>query len=146
MLHAPRCPQLGNLVCLDGEKPCNPRSVVQAAHEDACSILRYNDENSLACSLSLALYAIRKSHTVVRELPAGKGFADLVFVPRPSSPLPAVIVELKRDASPHDALAQIHERDYVHGLAGLACDAVLVGISYDSKTKVHSCKIEQTEI
>lgn len=116
---------------------------VQAAHEDACSILRYSDENSLACALSLAYYSARRSHTVVREMPAGKGFAYLVLVPRPRSAAPAMVLELKRDASATDALAQIRERGYARALAGQASEAVLVGIAYDGRAKEHSCRMER---
>lgn len=119
---------------------------VQRAHEDSCLILKYNDENSLACALSLAYYAIRRTHTVTREMPAGKGFADLLFVPRRTSALPAMVLELKRGSSAEDALAQIRERGYARALAGKAGSALLVGISYDPKTKEHACRMERVAI
>lgn len=60
------------------------------------SILTYNDENALACTMSLALYAARQYYHVFRELPAGKGFADMVFLPRRGHlDKPALVVELK---------------------------------------------------
>lgn len=119
---------------------------IEQAHQEASSVLRYNDENSLACTLSLAYYAARKAYTLVREMPAGKGFADLIFVPRPSSTKPAMAVELKRDATAESALAQIYERGYAHGLSGHAKQAVLVGVAYNSKTKLHTCRIENGSV
>lgn len=49
------------------------------AHMEAASILTYNNENSLSCSIGLAYYSARKDYRLIRELPAGKGFADIVF-------------------------------------------------------------------
>ena len=49
------------------------------AHQDHTSILKYNDENSLSCVISLALnLASVDLYNVHRELPSGKGFADMV--------------------------------------------------------------------
>ena len=65
-------------------------------HTESTSILAYHNENSLSCVISLAYYSARAYYTLVRELPAGKGFADIVFVPRRAYPeKPALIVELK---------------------------------------------------
>lgn len=116
---------------------------VAAAHEDASSVLRYNDENSLACALSLALYTARRTYTVHREMPAGKGFADLVLAPRPGNAGPGIVVELKRGGTPQAALEQIRERGYERALRGRSGKALLAGIAYDPATKEHSCLIEQ---
>lgn len=56
--------------------------LIDKAHSDNTSILKYNDENSLSCVISLAYYSARKTYTIERELPAGKGYADLIFRPR----------------------------------------------------------------
>ncbi|MBR3158274.1 MAG: AAA family ATPase [Atopobiaceae bacterium] len=120
--------------------------LVAAAHEDAASILRYNDENSLACALSLAFYTARRSHVMVREMPTGKGFADLVFLPRSGSDGPVMVVELKaRGADADTALSQIRERRYAHGVERLAGEVLLVGVTYDPVTKEHACRIERME-
>ncbi len=65
------------------------------SHSDNTSILQYNNENSLSCVISIAYYSARKNYTIHREFPAGKGFADLVFLPRSNCNMPAFIVELK---------------------------------------------------
>ncbi len=119
---------------------------VERAHEDAASIIAYNDENALACTLRLAFFSAVRRYRLVREAPAGKGYADLLMVPLASNPGgPGVVVELKWGASPQDALAQIRERGYGRALEGLAArgEVVLAGIAYDPKTKRHSCAIER---
>ena len=68
---------------------------IDRIHSDNTSILQYNDENSLACVLALAFYAARNQYVMVRELPTGKGFADIVLVPRREVNLPAVVLDLK---------------------------------------------------
>ena len=67
---------------------------VEKAHEEI-SILQYNDENSLSCTIQLAFYFAREYYTMVRELPAGKGFADVCMIPRPCHlDKPAIVIEL----------------------------------------------------
>lgn len=85
--------------------------LIDKAHSENTSILKYNDENSLSCVISLAYYSARKTYTIERELPAGKGFADLVFRPRKNSSNPAIIVELKYDKSAEGALEQIKNKN-----------------------------------
>ena len=60
------------------------------------SYFQYNDENALSYTISLALYAARNYYTVVKEMPTGKGRADIVFLPRKQFlDKPALLVELK---------------------------------------------------
>lgn len=121
--------------------------LVAASHEECSSLLRYNDENSLSCAVSLAYYAARRRYVVVREMPAGKGFADLVFLPRRGTDGPAMVVELKaRDCDADTALAQIRERRYANGARGLAGEVLLVGLAYDPATKEHGCRIERVQL
>ena len=69
---------------------------VAKAHEDAASIIAYNDENSLACTLRLAFFSAVRRYRLVREAPAGKGYADLLMIPLASAPaVPGIVVELK---------------------------------------------------
>ena len=116
------------------------------AHTEVASILTYNDENSLACAISLAYYSARKDYLMIRELPAGYGFADIVFLPLPSAAgKPALIIELKYDRSADTALQQIKDRHYSRSLEDYTGDILLVGVNYDknSKNKLHSCRIEK---
>jgi hypothetical protein len=49
---------------------------IDECHMKNTSILKYNDENSLSSCITLAYYTARKEYTIIRELPAGYGFAD----------------------------------------------------------------------
>lgn len=125
---------------------CNEEKVaelIDKAHSDNTSILKYNDENSLSCVISLAYYSARKTYIIERELPAGKGYADLVFRPRINNSNPAMIVELKYDKSAEGALAQIKKKQYVDCLKDYNGEILLVGINYDKNGKRHTCKIEK---
>ena len=110
-------------------------------HDENTSILSYNDENSLACVLSLAFYYAQNDYTFHRELPTGKGFADLVLMPRKSSDKPAVLLELKKDQSAQTAIEQIRNKEYKGKVMQYDGRIILVGINYDSKSKKHDCKI-----
>ncbi|MBO4335943.1 MAG: AAA family ATPase [Desulfovibrio sp.] len=118
---------------------------IEAAHLET-SQLQYNDENALAYTISLAFFAAREHYTIVREFPTGKGFADLVFLPRANSSYPMLLVELKWHSTAEAALAQIHERQYPHALAERTGQILLVGINYDRKTKQHSCCLERFQL
>ena len=108
------------------------------------SHLTYNDENALAYTVSLAYYAARQKYTLIRELPTGQGFADLVFLPKPKyADLPALLVELKWDKGADTAIRQIKEKKYPKSLEGYKGNILLVGVSYDKKTREHECVIEK---
>ena len=117
--------------------------LIDKAHSDNTSILKYNDENSLSCVISLAYYSARKTYNIERELPAGKGYADLVFRPRKNNNNPAIIVELKYDKSAEGALEQIKKKQYADCLKDYSGEIILVGINYDKDDKCHTCKIEK---
>lgn len=112
---------------------------------DNTSILSYNDENSLSCVITLAYYSARKDYILVREFPAGKGFADIVFLPRIFSNKPALIVELKWNKSAAGAIHQIKERKYIKALESYSGDVLLVAVNYDKTAKKHECIIEKIE-
>ena len=112
-------------------------------HMDNTSILSYNDENSLSCVISLAYYSARNEYLRIRELPAGKGFADIVYIPKQYSDKPAMLIELKYAKSAEGAIAQIKEKRYVDALKEYQGKLLLVGINYDKNTKEHSCVIER---
>lgn len=120
--------------------------MIQSCHEENTSILTYNDENSLSCVISLAYYYAMDEYNRIRELPSGKGFADIVFLPKKASDKPALLVELKVDRTAETAINQIKEKGYCHSLKGFAGKVLLVGINYDKKTKKHSCKIESLDL
>ena len=126
---------------LDGDSEAVAKGV-DVAHDENTSILSYNDENSLACVLSLAFYNAKNDYVFNRELPTGKGFADLVLMPRRNSDKPAILLELKKDVSADAAIEQIHRKQYNGKVAQYDGQVILVGINYDSKSKKHSCTID----
>jgi len=116
---------------------------IEQVHEENTSIIAYNNENSLSCVISLAFYSAKEYYTIIRELPSGKGYADLVFIPRRNyQDKPAVIVELKWDKNVEGAIHQIKEKHYLSTLEEYKGNLLLVGINYDKKTKSHQCVIE----
>lgn len=116
---------------------------MEQAHFET-SHLTYNDENALSYTISLALYAARNFYTVYRELPTGKGFADMVYLPKQRFPeKPAIVVELKWDKSAEGAIAQIKNKQYCESLKDYQGKILLVGINYDKKTREHNCVIEE---
>lgn len=116
--------------------------LIDKAHSENTSILKYNDENSLSCVISIAYYSAKRTYTVERELPAGKGYADLVFKPRRNNSNPAMIVELKYNKSAESAIQQIKDKNYPDCLKDYSGEILLVGISYDDN-KRHYCRIEK---
>lgn len=117
---------------------------IEKAHQDHASILQYNDENSLSCIINLAFYAAQEYYMIFREMPAGKGYADLVYLPKSKYPeKPAMIIELKWNKDVKGAIAQIKEKNYPSALKGYGGKILLAGINYDKETKRHTCIIEE---
>ena len=116
---------------------------IDTVHMDTTSILSYNNENSLSCVISLALYSARNYYTLIRELPTGKGFADMAYLPRKNCDKPAMLVELKWDTSADSAIKQIKDKKYTNAFSDYSGEIILVGINYDKDTKEHGCKIER---
>jgi hypothetical protein len=131
---------------LEATLRCNSDYVAKAldaAHSDNTSILSYNDENSLACVISLAYYYARNDYHIHREYPTGEGYADLVLIPRKNVDSPALVIELKYDKDTKAAISQIKDRNYPQKIAEYSGDILLVGINYDKETKLHKCQIER---
>ena len=118
--------------------------LIEQAHQANASILKYNDENALSCVISLAYYSAQKNYTLHREMPAGKGFADIVFEPNRNCDLPAMIVELKWGHLAEEAVEQIKRKDYLDCLQNYHGEVLLVGVNYD-KEKHHTCKMERVK-
>ncbi|MBQ8064378.1 MAG: AAA family ATPase [Prevotella sp.] len=118
---------------------------IETVHRQEVSLFKYNDENSMACVISLAFYAARNDFHVHREYQTGDGYADLVLVPRKNVDKPAVVIELKYDNTAETAVSQIKQRHYPEKLQDYSGDILLAGINYDRKTKQHECQIERWE-
>lgn len=113
---------------------------IEEAHLNT-SILTYNNENALSYTLALAYIYARNHYTMIREMPTGKGIADIVLIPYRDKP--AMIIELKSNKDVKTAIDQIKEKKYPKGLEKYKDNLLIVGISYDKKTKKHTCHIEK---
>ena len=120
--------------------------MIQEVHMQNVSSLVYNNEISLSSVIALAYYSACKDYTLIREMPTGSGFADMVFLPKRSSLNPALILELKWDKTARGAISQIKNKKYVSALQEYKGNILLVGISYEKKSKKHQCRIEKYEI
>lgn len=128
-----------------GQKEKSVAEGLDRAHMEVASILTYNDENCLGCAIALAYYSARKDYKIIREMPAGHGFADVIFLPLPFSRKPAMVIELKYDKSADTAIRQIKDRQYIQGLEGYSGEILLVGVNYDKNdgNKPYSCVIDK---
>lgn len=116
---------------------------IGAIHDETTSILKYNDENSLKCTVLIAYYSAKAYYLPpALELPSGKGYADIVYLPRKNMDYPALLIELKWKHSDLGAIAQIKEKQYAHWVKEYTGDILLVGINYD-ENKGHECLIEK---
>ena len=121
-------------------------NLLAKVHEDKVPVLEYNSESALRYVVLMSYLAAEKDYLApLNEFPTGKGFADIVYLPKKVSKKgkPALIIELKKDASAKVALEQIKERDYVSRVKEYTDNMLLIGINYDSKSKQHSCIIEK---
>ncbi|MCD7715131.1 MAG: AAA family ATPase [Lachnospiraceae bacterium] len=121
---------------------------LERVHALNSSVLQYNNEAALSSAIMIAYYTARRIYKIVPEFPQGKGFADLVFLPRKGSDKPVMIVELKYDKDADTAIRQIHENRYEGDLKKYFGNLLLVGINYDkdakgADAKRHSCVVEK---
>ena len=116
--------------------------LISESHQDYASIIDFHDENALALAIMVSYYTARSDYYVKRELPSGRGFADIVFIPRTEGKNPAMIVELKWNRSACAAIRQIKDKSYTGALSGYKGEILLVGINYTKKSGKYSCRIE----
>ena len=126
---------------LNGEADKVAEMIAQA-HSENASILQYNDENSLACVITIAYYAAQRQYILHRELATGDGFADITFIPMKNVDAPAIVVELKHNQRVGTAIEQIKKKHYTQKISQYTGEILLVGISYDDN-KGHTCLIEK---
>ena len=118
---------------------------IEKVHFEETVALHYNKEDSLRSVIKLAYYTYRDHYLQFEELPAGAGYADVVYIPLPDSDWPALVIELKWNQSAEGAIDQIMNRRYPAVLKNMNRSILLVGITYDkdagSGKRKHSCKI-----
>ena len=115
---------------------------LEKSHELLTSNLSYNNEQSMQSAIMLSYFYAYDYYTILPEVTTGKGYADIVMVPFVPN-IPALVIELKKDKVVGGAIEQIKKKDYPSRLRGYVGNTLLVGISYDSKTKKHTCIIER---
>lgn len=123
--------------------------ILQYAHNTETPILSYNNEVELSAIVNLVYLSARDFYRIEREDKAGKGFVDFIFYPVRYEDK-GIILELKVDQTPEEAIKQIKEKDYILRFKGKLGEhrqcpqnILAVGISYDKITKKHTCKIEE---
>ena len=120
---------------------------IEKIHAEETSPIHYNREDSLRSVIKLAYYTYRDHYLQWEELPAGEGYADIVYLPKFDSGWPALIVELKWKASADGAVEQIMKKKYPLALKGYAGEVLLVGISYNKNDPAgerrHHCRIHK---
>ena len=139
-----RCDEL--LIATINKNAEKVAELIELAHETYTSVLKYNDENSLSCVLTMAYFTAPAYYNIIREMPSEKGFADFVFLPRANAGnRPAMIVELKHNKTVDAAINQIKEKRYHGSLSEYKGKILLVGINYDTE-KHHTCAVSYTHL
>lgn len=125
--------------------------ILKLAHDTESPIFSYNSEIELSAVVNLVYLAARDKYRVEREDKAGEGYVDFIFYPERRG-ADALILELKIDSTPTEAIRQIKDKKYALRFKGKLGEnpkytgrILAVGISYDRKTKEHSCKVEELQ-
>lgn len=120
---------------------------IEKIHSEMTDPLHYNNEQALRCIIHIAYYSYPEYYLKFEELPTGIGYADIVYLPKKASQLPALIIELKWNHSAHSAISQIKDKQYLNSLKDYGGEILFVGISYDKDSKKnkhkHTCIIEK---
>ena len=120
---------------------------IEKIHAEETAALFYNNEQALRSVIKLAYFSYKDHYLKFEELPAGNGYADIVYLPKKDSMLPALVIEMKWNKSAKGAIAQIKDKRYPDALRGYGGDLLLVGINYDKDAqpgkRKHECVIER---
>ena len=123
--------------------------ILELAHDTEVPLLRYNNETELSAVVNLVYLSARDRYRVEREDKAGTGYVDFIFYPETDKSLDSIILELKVDSSPEEAIRQIKTRKYdlrfrerIGEEQKYTGRILAVGISYNKKTKKRICRVE----
>lgn len=124
--------------------------IMEYAHDTEVPLLNYNNETDLTAVVNLIYLAARDFYRIEREDKAGIGYVDFIFYPEKDYSADCIILELKIDHTPEEAIQQIIDRKYALRFNGkIATEPkytgriLAVGISYDKQTKRHACKVQE---
>ena len=124
--------------------------ILQDAHSKFSSVRHYNNESSISCVITLVYLTAIDEYEILREEPAGVGYADFIFKPR-DKVSPAFIIELKKDKTVEEALQQIKAKNYAQKLDDCTGEKFAIGINYMTENtnkddnRHHYVKIEELE-
>lgn len=126
--------------------------ILRRAHNTETPLLSYNHEVELTAVVNLVYLAARDNYRVEREDRVGIGYVDFIFYPETDRDADCIILELKVDQTPEEAIQQIREKQYALrfrerlGEKRRYTGRVLgVGIGYDKAGKTHRCRVEVLE-
>ena len=119
---------------------------IKAAHLESSNPLNRNNESSLRAAIQVAYFAYKDYYIKCEELPSGRGYADIVYIPKKGMELPILLIELKWMSDADTAIKQIKEKRYTNAVEGFGGETLLVGVSYDRKTGEYTCEIEEAEV
>ncbi len=119
--------------------------LIGTVHMEEITLQNYNNEQALRYVVLMAYLSCMDHYLRFEELAGGRGFSDILFLPRKNSSKPALLIELKWNKSADKAIGQIHEKQYNEVLKKFdyTGELLLVGINYSEKTGKHTCKIER---
>ena len=126
---------------LDG-KADHVAKAIEKAHSAGTAPLFCNNEQALRSVIKFAYISAVEAFQEIQELPSGTGYADIVYLPKQGTAMPVIVIELKWNKKAGSAIQQIRDRNYPQALEGMDTDILLVTITYDERTKKHTCQIE----
>ncbi len=126
----------------------NTARMIEEIHETEITPGNYNNEQALRYTVITAFLSSVDDYMRFEELSGGKGYSDILFMPKKNSAKPALLIELKWNQSTDKALLQIKNRNYAHAVRKFEYtgELLLIGISYSTKTKKHACRIERVRV
>lgn len=111
------------------------------------ALLYYNNEQALRSVIKRAFFSYEDEYMKFEELASGDGYADIVYLPKKDSIMPALVIELKWNKSAEGAIEQIKQKRYPDAIRAYGGDILLVGINYDKEApagkRKHECIIEK---
>lgn len=123
--------------------------ILSYAHDTEAPLLSYNHETELSAIVNLVYLSARNHYDIQREDKARTGYVDFIFYPKNPLTDDCIILELKVDHSPEEAIQQIKARNYALRFEGKLGEEkayrgriLAVGIGYEKESKKHACKIE----
>ena len=96
---------------LEGNNDAVARMIAEV-HDSEYAPTFYNNEQSLRYVVKMAYISCVDQYAKIEEMASGHGLADIVFLPKRRSSLPAMIVELKWNDTAEGAIRQIKEKHY----------------------------------